>query len=176
MELGRISDSRGSFLKLFDCHKFNDLGIDLTVKQINQSVTESAGAVRGMHFQIPPVQEYKIVNCLKGEVYDVVVDLRLNSPTFKLWQGLYLRESEDLSVIIPPGCAHGFQAIKSNSTLMYMHSAEYSPEFERGINVADRNISINWPLPIEVLSERDRGLPNINSLDVYGCGTRNNEL
>lgn len=158
-----MEDHRGFLSRFYCADAFRNVGIDKNISQINHTLTVTQGAVRGMHFQHPPHAETKMVSCVKGEIYDVAVDLRRDSPTFLQWHGEILSASNRKSLLIPEGFAHGFQALTGDCELVYLHTAAYHPEAEGGLNVADPRISIAWPLPINDLSERDRNHPFINS-------------
>ena len=151
-----FSDERGHFERLFCHHELKALNLNKPIVQINYSITKKMGAFRGLHFQYPPYPEIKIVRCLKGAVFDVIVDLRQNSPTCLQWHGEELSEQNHAAMYIPEGCAHGFQVLKENSELLYLHTEFYHPEAEGGLNVQDPRLKINLPLPISEMSERDR--------------------
>lgn len=156
-------DQRGLLSKLF-CH--NALNVILkgkVIKQINKTLTRKKGTVRGLHFQYPPFSETKIINCLKGKVWDVAVDLRLGSPTYLNYHAEILTEDDNKSYIIPEGFAHGFQTLTSNCEMLYFHTADYRKEFEEVINVIDPMIAINWPQPIMEQSDRDRNSKMLTS-------------
>lgn len=129
------------------------------VSQVNISSTQEEGAVRGMHFQFPPFAETKLITCMKGEIFDVAVDLRRGSSTFLRWFGIRLSESTPSSLLIPEGFAHGFQVLQPNSQILYMHSAPYAADAQGAINAVDPKLDIHWPLPITLRSERDESLP-----------------
>lgn len=129
----------------------------MPVAQINQTLTRCEGAVRGMHYQLPPVAEVKLVTCLRGRVFDVAVDLRADSTTFLRWHGEILSPENRRALAIPQGFAHGFQALEVDCELLYLHSAPYRPEAERALNACDPRLGIDWPLPISDMSDRDRG-------------------
>jgi len=151
-----VEDSRG-FLSRFYCgDEFKEVGQVKPIAQINHTLTRTKGAVRGLHFQFPPHAETKLVSCLNGEILDVAVDLRRNSPTFLKWYGVILSAQNRQSLLIPEGFAHGFQALTENCELIYLHTASYHPQAEGALNVADPQIGIEWPLPITELSDRDR--------------------
>lgn len=157
-----IEDGRG-FLSRFYCFdEFRQAGIDKPVAQINHTLTRKKGAVRGLHFQYPPHTETKLVSCLKGEIFDVAVDLRRSSPTFLHWHGEILSATNRKSLLIPDGFAHGFQSLTENSELIYLHTASYCAGAEGALNVADPKLNIAWPLPIGDLSTRDRSHSFIN--------------
>ncbi len=150
-----ITDSRGSFSRLFCERELKPIIDARTIKQINFSRTEKKGAVRGMHFQYPPMAETKLVRCVQGTVYDVVIDLRKNSNTFLHWHGTTLSRENMHMLCIPEGCAHGFQTLAENCEMLYLHTQFYSPEHEGVIHCSDPAIGINWPQPHSAVSERD---------------------
>ena len=119
------------------------------------------GAVRGLHFQHPPHAEMKLVRCLKGKVWDVAVDLRAGSSTFMQWHAEEMSPKNSRMLVIPEGCAHGFQVLEKNSELLYLHTSFYAPGFEGGVLFSDPRLNISWPLPVTDLSERDRHHPLI---------------
>ena len=121
------------------------------------------GAIRGLHYQSPPYVEMKFVRCLQGKVWDVVIDLRADSPTFLRWHAEELAPSSNCTLVIPEGCAHGFQVLQSGSELLYMHTEFYSPEHEGGVRYDDPRLQISWPLLPVDLSERDLNHPLMNS-------------
>lgn len=160
-ESNSISDHRGSLSRLF-CKQ--DLAMAIggrQIVQVNQSCTKTPGAIRGMHFQNSPHAEMKLVRCLKGKVWDVVVDLRTGSPTLLQWHAEELSEQNARMLIIPEGCAHGFQVLESNSELLYLHTAFYQPGFESGVMYNDPQLAIPWPLLVEGLSAKDQKYPSI---------------
>lgn len=157
-----IEDHRGFLSRIYCAEEFRESGVVKNISQINHSVTFKKGSVRGLHFQYPPHAESKLVNCIKGEVWDVAVDIRRDSPTFLHWHGEVLSASNRKSLLIPEGFAHGFQALTSDCELLYLHTAAYHPEAEDVLNVADPRLNILWPLPISELSDRDRTRPFIN--------------
>ncbi|HET7162894.1 MAG TPA: dTDP-4-dehydrorhamnose 3,5-epimerase, partial [Rhodanobacteraceae bacterium] len=131
--------------------------------QINLSETRGRGTLRGMHYQMPPMAEAKLIRCLRGCAFDVAVDLRAGSPTFLRWHALELAEDNDRAVFIPEGFAHGFQALTEEVDLLYMHTAPWTPACEAGLHHDDPRLAIDWPLPASAISERDRGYPFIGS-------------
>lgn len=151
-----IEDDRGFLSRFYCAEEFREAGINKPVAQINHTLTRKRGAVRGMHFQHPPYAETKMVSCLKGEILDVAVDLRRDSPTFLHWHGEIISATNRKSLLIPEGFAHGFQALTEDCELIYLHTAFYRAEAEGALNVADPKLSIAWPLPIGDLSVRDR--------------------
>lgn len=154
-----IEDIRGFFERMFCTQDLQPIIGDRHIKQINRSLTRRCGAVRGMHYQKPPRAEMKIVSCLQGRVYDVVVDIRRGSPTFLQWFGVELGADNFLSIVVPEGCAHGFQTLEQDCELLYLHTELYSPIHEGGLHPQDPRLAISWPLPVAVLSERDAQHP-----------------
>ena len=140
-----------------------NLGWRLPIAQINHSLTRQKGAVRGMHFQFPPHAEDKYVSCLRGEVFDVAVDLREGSPSFMRWHGERLSAGNGRSMLIPQGFAHGFQSLEADCELIYLHSRPYAPQAEGGLHPKDPLLAIAWPLPVVDLSERDAGHARVGS-------------
>ena len=131
----------------------------MDIAQINHSITVWKGALRGMHFQYPPKAEIKIVKCLRGSVFDVLIDLRHNSPTFLQWYGETLSAENLKMMYIPQDFAHGFQTLEDNSELLYFHTEFYSPEHEEGVRYNDPMVNISWPLEVIDVSEKDRNYP-----------------
>lgn len=158
-----IGDNRGYLERLFCDTELSDLLGCKTIRQINHTLTEKKGALRGMHFQHPPYAETKFVSCLKGEVYDVAVDLRAGSPTFLQWYAEVLGEENLKTMVIPEGFAHGFQTMSDNCEMLYFHTESYNPEAEAGLNAMDPLLAIQWPLPVSDLSSRDRLHPMMDN-------------
>jgi dTDP-4-dehydrorhamnose 3,5-epimerase len=156
-----IEDSRGFLSRFYCAEEFRVANFNKPITQINHTLTRNKGAVRGLHFQNPPHAEIKLVSCLLGEVFDVAVDLRQDSPTFLQWHGVVLSAQNRQSLLIPEGFAHGFQALTEDCELIYLHTAAYHPEAEGALNVADPRLNITWPLAITEISERDRNHPLI---------------
>ncbi len=150
-----IGDDRGSFERVFCDQTFAPLGFTSPVRQINRSITRQRGTIRGLHFQLSPHGEDKLVSCLRGEVFDVAVDLRHGSPTCLRWHGEILSAANRRSLFIPKGFAHGLQTLSDDCELLYVHSAPYVAEAERGLFYADPKLSVKWPLPPAGLSHRD---------------------
>ncbi len=150
-----VSDTRGAFARFYCEHELGEALGARRIQQINQTRTHLVGAIRGMHWQYPPHAEMKFVRCLRGRVWDVAVDLRRGSPTFLKWHAEELCPENGLMMIIPEGCAHGFQVLEPDSELLYLHTACYAPASEGGVRFDDPALAIDWPLPATELSERD---------------------
>lgn len=158
----KINDERGSFFRSFCKNEFSKITSSEFV-QMNHSINTKKGTLRGMHFQTAPFGEEKIVRCIKGEVFDVFVDLRKNSPTFLKWGSVILSEQNGESVYLPKGIAHGFITLSDDSQLIYLHSEFYAPGNEQGLHPFDPRIAISWPTKAEVISARDLNHPFINN-------------
>lgn len=158
-----FADHRGAFSRVFCERELAEALGGQRIVQINHSRTHAVGAVRGMHFQRPPHAEIKIVRCLRGRVWDVAVDLRAESSTFLAWFGLELTPTNGRSLVIPAGCAHGFQVLDEDSELLYLHTAFYEPSAEGGVRHDDPALGIRWPLSPTNMSERDCSLPILGS-------------
>lgn len=158
----RLGDHRGFLERLFCSDELAAMGWQKPIVQINLTHTREQGAVRGMHFQHPPHAEMKVVTCIRGEVWDVAVDLRRGSPTFLNWHAQRLSSDNLTAMLIPEGFAHGFQTMTEDVELLYFHSAVHVPEAEAGLNPRDLNLAIDWPLPIKKISERDNDHPMID--------------
>jgi dTDP-4-dehydrorhamnose 3,5-epimerase len=157
-----LGDSRGFLARLFCADELAAAGWTKTVAQINHTYTARRGTVRGLHFQKPPGAEMKLVSCLRGEVWDVAVDLRKGSPTFLHWHAERLSADNARALLLPEGFAHGFQALTDDVELLYCHSAPYMPNAEAGLNPRDRRLEIAWPLPITEMSSRDAQHPHLD--------------
>lgn len=154
-------DPRGAFTRLFCAREIRGLIGDRQIVQINHSRTSRIGAVRGLHYQRPPLAEMKMVRCLRGRVFDVAVDLRAGSPTFLHWHAQELTPERATMMVIPEGFAHGFQALEPDSEMLYLHTEFYAPEAEAGVRHDDPELGIQWPLTPRDLSTRDMAHPLI---------------
>ena len=159
VEHSPMTDHRGTFTRLFCAGELGEIVGSRNIVQINRSKTRAAGAVRGLHYQRPPHAEMKLVSCLKGRVFDVAVDLRAGSETFLRWHAEELSPENCRMLVIPEGCAHGFQVLEAGSELLYLHTAAYTPASQDGVHPLDPRLSIPWPLPIVDLSQRDSTRP-----------------
>lgn len=163
-----LQDSRGSFERVFCAESFAPLGLEKPIVQINRSISRQPGTVRGLHYQEPPFAEVKMVSCLQGEVYDVAVDIRTDSPTFLQWHGESLSAENGKSLFIPEGFAHGFQTKTADCELLYFHSEAYVPEAEGGLHPLDPSLQIDWPLTITEMSDRDQQREYLNASSYMG--------
>lgn len=161
IEPDRHDDERGFFARLYCRREFAAHGIDFTPVQISVSSNTRRGTLRGLHFQAPPCLEAKVVVCIRGSVFDVIVDLREDSPTYARWTGLELVSESRRAVYVPPGCAHGFQTLEDDTDLLYLISEFYDESLQRGVRWDDPALGIEWPAAPTVMSERDRGFPDV---------------
>jgi dTDP-4-dehydrorhamnose 3,5-epimerase len=170
VETERVSDERGDFARLFCAADLRGVLGDRRIVQINESRTRRAGAVRGLHFQLPPHAEMKLVRCVAGRVWDVAVDVRAGSATFLQWHAVELSAQNARMLIVPEGVAHGFQVLDAPATLLYLHTASYAPQSETGLRYDDARLAIRWPLEATDVSARDRGFPAL-APDFAGIAT-----
>jgi dTDP-4-dehydrorhamnose 3,5-epimerase len=151
-----FEDDRGLFYRIYCEDEFNEINHSKKIVQINYSQTKKKGIIRGLHFQYAPKMEIKIIKCINGAVFDVVVDLRKDSPTFLQWYGEILSHDNMQMIYIPEGFAHGFQTLSKDSELIYLHTEFYNPSYEGGISYNDQKINIKWPLEPTQISNRDK--------------------
>ena len=153
-----FEDIRGSFTRLFSAQEFAAFGLVETVSYTARSMNYKAGTIRGLHYQRNPA-ETKLITCLRGAIYEVIVDLRPSSPQFRRWCAVTIEAETSNSVLVPKGCAHGFQTLSDHTEIIYHIDVPYVPEEAAGIRWDDPCLAIEWPLANPILSERDRGLP-----------------
>lgn len=153
-----VADERGGFMRWFCESDFERLGLVSRFPQINHSYCARRGILRGLHYQIAPAAETKVLTCVRGEIFDVIVDMRRGSPSFLQWFGITLRHAEAVSVYVPSGFAHGYQALTSDCAVMYASSAVYNPGCERLLAWNEPRVGIKWPVDQPTLSEKDRGI------------------
>jgi dTDP-4-dehydrorhamnose 3,5-epimerase len=163
VDLEPRADERGFFARAFCTTEFAEHGIPMTVVQSNVSVTRQSGTVRGLHLQTAPALEAKLVRCTRGAIFDVAADVRPDSPTYGTWVGVELTEDNGTSLYVPEGCAHGFQTLTDNAAILYDASAPYTPGATAGIRYDDPVLNVNWPLPVTVISDQDRGWPLLDA-------------
>ena len=162
IDIQPIEDERGFFSRSFCKHEFSGHGLKTDIAQCNISFNRRKGTLRGMHFQLPPKSEAKLVRCTRGRIYDVIVDLRPGSPTYRQWLGVELASGFTANyrmLYIPEGFAHGFQTLEDDSEVFYQMFEFYAPEYASGVRWDDSAFGINWPLPDPIMSERDRAYP-----------------
>jgi dTDP-4-dehydrorhamnose 3,5-epimerase len=153
----RLGDARGFLTRLYCADELAEAGWRHTIAQINHTHTAHRGTVRGMHFQHPPHAETKLVSCLRGEVWDVAVDVRAGSPTFLQWHAERLSGENGRALWIPEGFAHGFQALSDDVDMLYLHTQAHAPAAEGALHALDARLAIAWPLPVIEMSARDAG-------------------
>jgi len=156
-----IGDERGFLERIFCATELAPFLGERRVEQVNRTLTRRSGTVRGMHFQLPPHAETKFVTCLRGEVFDVAVDVRRGSPTFLRWHAVTLTGAAKRTFVIPEGFAHGFQTLTDDCEMLYVHTAPHRAEVEAGLDPRDPALAIEWPLPITETSTRDASHPRL---------------
>ena len=158
-----LGDARGYLERMFCSEELQSLTSGKHIVQINRTLTARRGTVRGMHYQRPPHSEIKFVSCLRGQIFDVAVDLRRGSSTFLHWHAEVLSEDNRMTMVVPEGFAHGFQVLSDASELVYLHTAAYCAEDEGGLHPQDPLLAIQWPEEIAQLSSRDSSHPALRS-------------
>ncbi len=159
----RHADHRGFFARLWCQRELEERGLNTRVAQVNAGFTLRQGGLRGVHFQLAPRREVKIVRCTRGALFDVILDLRPESPTHKRWVGVELTADSRRMVYVPEGCAHGYQALVDNTEMYYQTSEFYAPELARGVRYDDPAFGIAWPLPVTSISDADRSWPDFGT-------------
>lgn len=162
IELDKLEDDRGFFARIFCKNEFGALGLNSEIVQINNSFSAVKGTLRGMHYQLQPKAEDKIVRCIRGSLYDVIIDLRENSSTFGKWFGIELSAENRKMLYVPKGFAHGFITLENDTEVFYLVTEYYTPEYERGIRWNDPKFNINWPIIPTNISDKDRNHPDFN--------------
>jgi dTDP-4-dehydrorhamnose 3,5-epimerase len=170
IEPERREDDRGFFARLWCQRELEQHGLDPRVAQVNAGFTLRTGSLRGLHFQLPPLQEVKIVRCTMGALFDVILDLRPDSSTYKRWVGVELTADNRRMVYVPEGCAHGYQTLAANTEMCYQTSQFYAPELARGVRYDDAGFRIRWPLPVTDISDADRSWPDHRAPAVNALG------
>jgi len=168
VELDRRTDERGYFARSFCTQEFSDHGLPTAVVQCNVSFNRIRGTLRGMHFQRAPLAEAKLVRCTRGAIYDVIVDLRRDSPTYCRWYGTELTEENGSALFVPEGFAHGFQTLADKSEVFYQMFAGYSGEHADGVRWDDPAFGISWPLPVSTIADRDRSFALLRERGALG--------
>lgn len=159
LEIEKIKDERGFFARSWDTEIFSKMNLKSQIIQCNISFNNTKGTIRGMHFQIKPYEEGKIVRCTKGEVFEVIIDLRENSETFLQWDSIKLTQDNHKMVYVPEGCALGFQTLENNTEIFYQMTQKFFPKFAKGLRWNDPKLGIKWPLPPTVISQKDKLWP-----------------
>lgn len=159
IDLDRLEDHRGFFARAFCVDEMRELGMNVDIVQINMSQNHRKGIVRGMHYQIEPAPEAKLMRCIRGAIFDVIVDMRQYSSTYLQWFGVELTAENRRALYVPPLFAHGYQALTDGAEVIYSTSGVYTPACERGIRPDDPALDIRWPLPLSEVSPKDRSWP-----------------
>jgi dTDP-4-dehydrorhamnose 3,5-epimerase len=154
------ADERGFFARTWCQREFEAYGLQTRWVQCNISFNKKKGTLRGMHYQVAPYAEAKLVRCTRGAIYDVIIDLRYDSPTFKQWQAVNLTADNRQMLFIPEGFAHGFQTLEDNTEVFYQMSEFYAPDYAKGVRWDDPAFGISWPADERIISERDRSYPD----------------
>ncbi|WP_040952376.1 dTDP-4-dehydrorhamnose 3,5-epimerase [Gorillibacterium massiliense] len=161
-----FSDSRGFFMESYNKQKFLELGIEHLYVQDNHSLSVETGVIRGLHYQLNPKSQSKLVRVVNGAIYDVVVDIRRSSPTYGQWAGFILSSENKRQLLVPQGFAHGFCTIVPNTEVLYKVDEFYSSEHDRGILWSDPALKINWPISNPILSDKDQKLPLLMDAEI----------
>ena len=154
-----LKDDRGFFSRSFCVDQYTEHGLNPHIAQCNISYNHIKGTVRGMHYQLAPHREVKVVRCTRGSIYDVIVDLRSDSATYKQWVGVELTADNGKQLYVPTGFAHGYQTLEDSSEVSYQVSEFYSPQSERGVRWNDPAFAISWPLKVRSISDKDMNHP-----------------
>lgn len=162
IDLEKIEDERGFFARSWCQREFAAMSLDAKLVQCNISHNHRRGTVRGLHYQLPPAAETKLVRCTRGAMFDVIIDLRPNSPTFLQWLGVELSADKYIILYVPKGFAHGFQTLVDNTEVFYQMSEFYAPELAGGLRWDDPQLGIDWPLPVSVMSQKDQLYSNLD--------------
>jgi dTDP-4-dehydrorhamnose 3,5-epimerase len=162
IEPERREDDRGFFARIYCAEEFSRYGLNIHVVQTNLAYTRRRGTIRGIHYQLFPKAETKLVRCTAGGIYDVILDLRPDSPTFRQWIGTELTAQNRSMIYIPEGVAHGYQALTDHAEVSYHVTEFYAAEYERGVRWNDGAFGIAWPEPVTVISEKDRSYPDFD--------------
>lgn len=166
IDLEQKSDNRGFFARTFCAKEFAEQGLKPTVAQGNSSFNYQQGTLRGMHYQVAPATETKLVRCIQGAIYDVIIDIRPDSPTYMKHEGVELTAENRRSLYVPEMFAHGYQTLTDNAEVIYQVGEFYTPGYEKGLRYDDPAFGIKWPLPVSVISEKDKDWPLMKSLIV----------
>jgi dTDP-4-dehydrorhamnose 3,5-epimerase len=160
IEIEKLEDTRGFFARSWCRKEFDEHGLISTVVQANISWNKKGGTLRGMHYQIPPYEEAKLVRCSRGSIYDAIIDLRKDSPSYMQWLGVELTADDYKLLYVPGGFAHGFQTLEDDTEVVYQVSQFYTPGAEAGLRWNDPTFNINWPFDVRVISDKDRNWPD----------------
>lgn len=162
IELEKRGDDRGFFARFFCVNEYDHYKLDKNIVQVNNSLSKDKGTLRGIHYQLPPKAETKVIRCIKGAVYDVIVDLRQNSQTFGKWFAKELNEENRTMMYVPKGFGHGFLTLTEDTEVLYLVTEFYAPDYEKGIRWNDPFFNIKWPFEPLVISSKDKNHPDFN--------------
>jgi dTDP-4-dehydrorhamnose 3,5-epimerase len=160
IELEKFEDERGFFARAWCKNEFEARGLSQEWVQANLALSKKKGTLRGLHYQVAPYEEVKLMRCINGAIFDVIIDLRPDSPTYKQWLGVELTAINHRMLYIPENCAHGYQALTENAEVFYQVSQFYAPEAERGVRYDDPTFGVEWPLKVQMISDKDRSWPD----------------
>jgi len=160
VDLRKNADFRGFFARVYCHNEFREIGIDEKIAQINSSYSHKKGTLRGLHYQTEPYEEIKMVRCIQGAIFDVIIDLRPDSKTYCQWYGVELSADNRTSLIVPKGCANGYQTLFDDTETIYFVTEFYSPEHEGGIRWNDPLFNIKWPISDPIISDKDKSFPD----------------
>lgn len=163
IEPEKLEDERGFFARMWDKEEFQKHILNSNLVQCSVSFNKRKGTIHGMHYQTKPYEEAKIVRCTRGKIFDVIIDLRSDSLTFKEWFGVELSLDNYKTLYVPEGFAHGYQTLEDNTEIFYQISTIYNPSFAKGIRWNDKNLKIKWPLKETIISDRDKFLPDLET-------------
>ena len=172
VEWHKLEDERGYFARSWCQHEFETHGLDSRLVQCNISFNRKKGTLRGMHYQLPPFAETKLVRCTRGAVYDVIVDLRPDSPTCSRWVGVELTPDNGKMLYVPRGFAHGFQTLEDDTEVFYQMSEFYAPEYARGVRWNDSQFKVIWPSQVTVISKRDQEYADFEPTEFSSSGSK----
>lgn len=162
LEIQKIEDDRGFFGRSWCAKEMESHGLNINIRQTNVSYNKLRGTLRGMHYQKPPFKECKVVRCTKGAIFDVIIDLRPDSPTYREWFGVELTSENHKMIYIPEDFAHGYITLEDHTEITYMVSEFYAPGYEGAIRWDDPKFNIQWPILPQVISAKDKGIPNFD--------------
>lgn len=165
IELDAFEDERGSFARAFCVREFAEMGLEARCVQVNLSANRRRGTLRGLHYQLPPATETKLIRCVRGALFDVIVDLRPGSPTYLRHHGVELSAESGRGLFVPGMFGHGFQTLVDDTQALYQVSEFYTPEVERGLRFDDPALGIGWPLPVTAISDKDASWPLLDPRD-----------
>lgn len=165
IELEKLGDHRGFFARSWDVNEFKKYNLNPNIVQCNISFSKNSGTLRGLHYQVKPFEESKVIRCTQGKIFDVIVDLRSNSKTYKNWFGIELSQENHKMLYVPEGFAHGFQSLEDNTEIFYQVSQFYTPKAECGIHWNDPTFNIKWPIEEKIITEKDNSWKQFDESD-----------